>query len=201
MKMHVPTISMRATFASCLVGWGLLGCQYNPLLPDLRTAADRAHEVQSRCARRSEAEDTHVLSADIIESVQGAYNYVASGNDRAARLVGARIQIHPESTFSAQTLQLSLECHQARVVTRAVAERPDDPYSLPGTWLNIKAESTGDGFAVLVLVDRDEPARKVLARAQRFAARRSLIPGEDSTALRASGSALDAATPPGQTPP
>lgn len=148
---------------------GLMACQYNPLLPDIRTAADRAHEVEPRCAKRDPSEDAHVYSADIVDAVLPAYNYVASGNDRAVRLVGARLLIHPEPSFSAQALQLGLECHQARVVTGASKDRPDDPYSLPGTWLDIKAESTGDGFVVRVLADRDDEARSVLARAQRFA--------------------------------
>lgn len=167
---NLVAISMRTMLVYCFLAFGMLNCAYNPLFPDIRTAADRAHAVQPRCTRSSETADAHVLSAEIIESVQPAYNHVASGNDRAARLAGARVQIRPESSFSAQTLQLSLECHQARVVTGAAEERPDDPYSLPGTWLDIRAESTGDGFVVLVLVDRDEQARKVLARAQRFAA-------------------------------
>jgi hypothetical protein len=55
-------------------------------------------------------------------------------------------------------------------VTGRIVGPSDDPYSLPATWLDIEASSTGDGFAVAVLTDDVQKAREVLARARRFAA-------------------------------
>jgi hypothetical protein len=64
----------------------------------------------------------------------------------------------------------SLECHESRVLLGRVPARTDDPYVLEGTWLGIDVDSEGDGFVVSVRVDEIEAARRVLERAQRFAA-------------------------------
>lgn len=166
------TIRSMRLFGIALVAWCIPGCAFNPLYPDLRTAADRAREVLPRCKRDSEAGDAHVLSPEIVEAVEPAFSYVASGSDRAPRLRGARLHIRPEPTFSSEILQRSLECHESRITLGAVAGRSDDPYWLPDTWLDIKAESTGDGFVVSVLVDRTEKAQQILDRARKFVAPR-----------------------------
>jgi hypothetical protein len=147
-------------------------CAYNPLFPDPRGPAERAHELDARCSRPPETLDAEALSAAAIEGVEPAYAYVQSGNDRAARLRGARLHIRPQPNFSAETLHRSLECHEARVVTGRAGALADDPYILPGSWLDIDAQSTGDGFVVAVVIDDVDKARQVLARARRFASSR-----------------------------
>jgi hypothetical protein len=75
---------------------------------------------------------------------------------------------------SRESLQRSLECHEARgLLGQLGAVGDDDPYVLPDVWLDISAESEGDGFVVLVRTDDLAAARRVLERARRFAARRS----------------------------
>jgi hypothetical protein len=70
--------------------------------------------------------------------------------------------------MTAEQLERRLECHEARVTEEGGAAS-DDPFALGGTWLEIKTDSTGDGFVVAVLVDDHDKALQVLDRARRFA--------------------------------
>jgi hypothetical protein len=147
----------------------ITGCAYNPLFPDLRTPEGRAREIDPMCKHVSESGAAPPIASSLIEGVEPAYNYVQSGNDRAVRLRGARLRLRPEADTSVEKLQRRLECHEARVTEDGVAA-VDDPFALAGTWLDIKADSTGDGFVVAVLVDDHDKALEVLGRARRFAA-------------------------------
>jgi hypothetical protein len=152
--------------AACLVG-----CSGVPfLVPDTRTAADHAHEIAPRCKDFPEDSVAPMLAPNVIDAVEPAYSYVNSGPvDREPRLRGARIRIKPLAGFSKETIARSVECHESRVVLGQASAPPDDPYVLPGHWLDIDVESEGDGFSVFVRSDEMDTARQVLARAQRYA--------------------------------
>jgi hypothetical protein len=146
----------------------LVGCFLSPI-PDTRTPADHAREIAPRCAAFSEDASQHALT--LVEAVEPAYSFISSGPmDRQARLRGARVHVRPELAMSRESLQRTLECHQARVVLGAARALPDDPYVLPGAWLDLDASSEGDGFVVAVQADALVDARRVLERARRFAA-------------------------------
>jgi hypothetical protein len=153
------------------IGW-LSGCAFNPLMPDPRTPSDRARELADRCVDVSEEVDAEVLTPAIVAKVDPWYNYVQSGNDRTARLRGARLRVKARRNLSAETVELSLECHQARVTLGSARELEHDPYTFPGTWLDIDTRSVGDGFIVAVQVDNVDKARAVLDRARQFVASR-----------------------------
>ena len=148
------------------------GCAYNPLFPDPRTPSDFARETASHCKGRSEATDAAALSSSLVESVEASYSYVQSGNERLPHLRGAKLHLAPQPSLTAELLQRAVECHEARVVLGSAPALADDPYSLPGAWVDVKAESTGDGFVISVLTDHQENAKQVLDRARRFAAPR-----------------------------
>jgi hypothetical protein len=155
--------------ATCLVA-----CSGVPfLVPDTRTPADHARELEPKCKDFGEAAVAPMLAPSAIDAVEPAYSYVKSGPvDREARLRGARIHIKPLPGFSKETIARSVECHEARVLLGQAPARSDDPYVLPEHWLDIEVESEGDGFAVLVRSDEMDIARQVLARAQRYASAR-----------------------------
>jgi hypothetical protein len=150
----------------------LVACSGVPLLvPDTRTAADRAHQIEPKCKDFGEAAVAPMLAPSAIDAVEPAYSYVNSGPvDREARLRGARIRIKPLAGFSKETIARSAECHESRVLLGQATAPTDDPYVLPDHWLDIDVESEGDGFAILVRTDEMDIARQVLARAQRYAA-------------------------------
>jgi hypothetical protein len=111
-----------------------------------------------------------MVSPAVIDRVEPASSYVSSGPvDRQAVLRGARIHLRPLPAMSRETVQRDLECHQVRVTLGMLQAPADDPYILPGRWVDIDVDSEGDGFVALVRIDKLEDAKEVLDRARRFA--------------------------------
>ena len=164
---------MAMRLASSLVFAFVVACGgWFPLLPDMRTPADRARAMTAKCAHETEEQAAAVLSPGLVEGVEPAYSTVPSGNDRIIRLRGARMHLRPSLAASPQALQRTLECHQARVTLGDSPAIADDPYVLDGAWLDIDVDSDGDGLIASVLVDRFDDASRVLDRARSYAAMR-----------------------------
>jgi hypothetical protein len=163
---------MRSLRAPSLVLLGLTGCILSPL-PDTRTPADRAHEVESRCKNFSDGATAQLYTPEAVDRVDPAYSYVATGNDRRANLRGAAIHVRPLPGLSSESMTRSLECHQASVALGSAQASTDDPYVLPGRWLDLDVSSEGDGFVAYARIDSIADAHEVLDRARRFASARS----------------------------
>lgn len=146
-----------------------MGCGGVPfLLPDARTPVDRAGEMEPKCRGLSETDVAPLLSTQAVEAVEPSIARVKSGPmDREARMRGALLHVRPLPGVSREGLTRGLECHQVRVVLGQVPPTTDDPYVLPGRWLDIDTDSVGDGFVVRVETDEPADAREVLARARR----------------------------------
>jgi hypothetical protein len=161
--------SLTARLLGCAAVAGAVGCGTVWPFNDTRTPAEHARDLEPRCKGSTEESSAPVLARSAIDSVEPAYSYVKSGpNDREARLRGARVLVKPLPGLTRESLALGLECHQARATLGAVQAGADDPYVLPGRWLDIGVESTGDGFVVLVQIDEFDDAKQVLERARRF---------------------------------
>jgi hypothetical protein len=146
----------------------LAGCG-NPfgfILPDSRTPAERALEVEPKCRGATETVVATVLAPSAVEHVEPENAFVQSGNDRRANLSGARIYLVPAAGQSPEAITRSLECHQVRATLGQVEVRADDPYVLPGRWVHIDTHSEGDGFSVRITIDSISDAKRILARAQ-----------------------------------
>jgi hypothetical protein len=163
-------LAMPTTWLPVFLACGSASCSIWSMLSDSRTPADHAHAVESRCRDFADAGASKLLSPDSVDSVEPAYSYVQSGNDRRPNLRGARIQIKPLPGLALQSMTRTLECHQAAVILRGEASPADDPYVLPGRWVDFDVSSADDGFVILARVISIEDARLVLARAKRFAA-------------------------------
>jgi hypothetical protein len=156
-------------FAWTIALAGLTGCFLSKLLPDTTTAAEHARDMAPRCAAFSEEAIRTVVTPSLVETVEPAYSYVSSGSaDREARLRGARIHLRPAPALSRESIRRSLECHQAHVVLGTAPARDADPYFSPGVWLDIDADSEGDGFVVAVETNAFDNAKDVLRRARLF---------------------------------
>jgi hypothetical protein len=155
--------SLVLAFAVGCNGW------WFPLLPDTRTPADHARALAAKCTHESEELAAPALAPSLVEAVEPATSVVPTGNDRIIRLRGARLHLRPVLNVSAEALQRTLECHQARVTLSESPEIADDPYFLRGAWLDINVDSSGDGLIASVLVDPFDEARLVLDRARSFA--------------------------------
>jgi hypothetical protein len=110
------------------------------------------------------------LSPSVIETVQAAYmhtNQGAGGSD--VRLRGVNLHMRPAVNMPVGVLQRALECHQAAVTLGHAPELTDDPYVLPGFWLDIDVSATNEGLMAAVLTDSPDDARHIVERAHRFA--------------------------------
>ena len=145
----------------------LAGCRMFSPIPDMRTAADHAHEVESRCKAEPDRPIEETLPPSAIDSVRPSYSYVHSGPvDPEARLRGSSIHVRPLPGLGKESLGRTLECHQVAVTLGHMTAGANDPYVLPHQWLDIDVDSDRDGFVVLVRADDFESARKVLERAK-----------------------------------
>jgi hypothetical protein len=150
-----------------------VGCFLSPL-PDVRTAADRARQIEPKCRSLSNEDTAQVVSPDVIDSVEPSYAFVLGGpNGREARFRGARIHVRPIAGASRESIARTVECHQAETLLGRGDAAAFDPYVLPDRWLSTDVESERDGFVVNVQTDDIEDAKRVLDRARSFARARS----------------------------
>ena len=158
---------------SCLGLLALLGAAAcGVVVPERKTVADRARELEPKCRAFTDESAALVLSPNAIDSVEPAYAHVYGPNGPQARLHGARIHVRPLAGLSRESMTRSLECHEARVTLGLAAPRANDPYVLSDHWLSIDVDSEGDAFIVLVGTSDPVDAQRVLERARLFAADR-----------------------------
>jgi hypothetical protein len=134
---------------------------------------DRAHELDEICAEGQDDAGPPVvsdaLSPSIIESVQAAFIHMNQGAGGDLRLRGVKLHMRPTVNTPVGVLQRTLECHEAAVTLGDATALPDDPYVLPGTWLEIDVSSTNEGLMAAVLADSPDDAKRIVERAHRFA--------------------------------
>jgi hypothetical protein len=151
---------------------GCGSCSWFPLLPDKRTTVDRAHELDETCAEEEDAGPVvapEALSPSVIEGVEAAYAHMNAGAGGDLRLRGVNLHMRPTVNMPVGVLQRALECHEAAVTLGNATELPDDPYVLPGSWLDIDVSATKNGLVASVLSDSPDDARRVVDRAHKFA--------------------------------
>ena len=154
---------------------GCGSCSWFPLLPDKRTAVDRAHELDDVCEEDAGPLAADALSPSLIESVQAAYLHVNQGAGGDLRPRGVNLHMRPAVNTPVGVLQRALECHEAAVTLGAAPALPDDPYVLPGSWLEIDVSATNEGLIAAVLTDSPDDAPRIVERAHRFAPSARLV--------------------------
>jgi hypothetical protein len=163
------------SWAASIALSGCGSCSWFPLLPDNRTTVDRAHELDDICAEDAGPLPADALSPSVIESVQAAYMHVNQGAGGDLRLRGVNLHMRPTVNMPVGVLQRALECHEAAVTLGNAAELPEDPYVLPGFWLEIDVSATNQGLMAAVLTDSPDDARRVVERAHKFAPSARLV--------------------------
>jgi hypothetical protein len=167
--------SLAWSWAASIALSGCGSCAWFPLLPDKRTPVDRAHELDDICEADAGPVAADVLSPSVIESVQAAYIHVNQGAGGDLRLRGANLHMQPTLNTPVAVLQRALACHEAAVTLGVAPELPEDPYVLPGSWLEIDVSATNLGLVAAVLTDSPDDARRILERAHRFAPSARLV--------------------------
>ena len=113
-------------------------------------------------------QDDQVLKSATVLKVSPIYGHVhTSYNDYEARVNGATILVQPPAGVSVEQMNRVVQCHSARALLGEIdqTQLSNDPYWLPGTWLNIDVKQEPGGYAISIVADNVEHGLKVLARA------------------------------------
>jgi hypothetical protein len=151
----------------------LSACDLFSPIPDARSPADRAHELDVQCRDLSEATAAPRVARGSIDSVEPLTSRVQSGNNSETRLIGAKIHVKPLLGLTRELLTRELQCHEARVLLGKAPPLANDPYSAAPAWVDIHVDSEENGFAVRVESFDFDTARAELTRATRFVASRT----------------------------
>lgn len=154
--------------------WAILGfvgaaaaCAASP--PPEAQAARVEHE---QCdASRSGDEGALLRDVQVLRA-QPLYSHIITrNNDTEDRVVGARLVVRPPPGVTAETLTRALQCHSARALLGQVdtTEFGDDPFWLPGAWLDIEVKSEDGNFAVELRANSVAEGLKTFHSATAFA--------------------------------
>lgn len=129
-------------------------------------------QERESCGREPGELAPSLLTPDIIRSVEPFYLVTTSSkHGLSQRLRGASVRLWARPGLTAQWLQRTLKCHEARRVLGQSIGADNDPYFLPNGWVEIVVHSDGDGFLVTLQGADHDSSEQILKRATAFAAK------------------------------
>ncbi len=153
------------------VALGLLfaGCMY----PGRATREQRLATAAQESARYCDG-DTEETTQEVIKAVRDAqplYVKINTGKRSSSSksyLLGAKLLIEARQGMTAQSLERTLRCHQARRVMEPDPAAELDPFSLANSWVDIQVQTDRSGFVVLLRGQTPEESQLIDSRAQEF---------------------------------
>ena len=147
-----------------LAGLLAMGCLVSSTSPQARAAEfEKLPCTNATPERTSQAfKDSHVLR---VESL------LARGHSYEVHTIGASLLMAPPKGVTAEQLNEILQCHTASMLLERNNEQQpaNDPYFLPGTWLEVSVKSEIGAVSVNVATDNVHNGLLVLQRAKDFA--------------------------------
>jgi hypothetical protein len=145
------------------------GCLANVPPPSVKAA----HVERIQCETAADpGADAHLLASARVVSFEPVYSHFLSGrNNSEDRVTGAKLLLRPPDGFTAEKMTRVLQCHSARALLGQVDAGvvANDPYWLPGAWLDIDVVPEQGNFAVTLHAAEIRDNLLVLARAEAFA--------------------------------
>ena len=161
-----PCLSMyRIRFAIVmLVGLPAMACLPSSASPQAKAAEfEKLHCMNATPERTSQAfKDSHVLQVEPL---------LARVHANDVHTIGASLRMAPPKGVTAEQLNEILQCHSASMLLERNNEQgtANDPYFLPGAWLEISVKSEIGTVSVNVAADNVHDGLLVLQRAKDFA--------------------------------
>src|SRR5579863_5996332 len=117
------------------------------------TPTTKALEIQRlQCeGAQDAADDATLMQATTVLAVVPMYSQVHSATTGTeSRVSDVKLLLRPPETFGADRPMRVLQCHGARGVLGRLypSQVPDDPYWLPGTWVDIDLVHEAGNFVV-----------------------------------------------------
>jgi hypothetical protein len=167
---------MRTRLSSTfLAGLGCLACACGS---QPRPSARAVAVEQIQCTESPTVDEEQMLrlmqGTTVIKS-QPLYSLVPTKADQPeARVNGATLVVQPPAGVTADRMTRALQCHSARAVLSQTKEPSfaDDPFVLPGSWLDINVEQMQGRYAVTIAARNVHDGLRVLENANAFAENR-----------------------------
>jgi hypothetical protein len=137
-----------------------------------KTPADQATFVErTRCLPEDDDKQlTPILSCEALQGVRPLYNTIEGTKSGVqSELRGAVLAVSALPGVTAEWLDRALECHGARALLGHLSPAANDPFFVPGTFVDVDVLPAKDGFDIEVVAYSSEDARAVLDRATAFA--------------------------------
>jgi hypothetical protein len=135
------------------------------------TPAARASETERLQCESTTLQGLELAKHLSVLSVSPLYIRIHSSTmGEEVRTVGATLLVRPPEAMDANRLLRNLQCHAAKVVLGEVPRiEPSDPFSLPGSWLEIEVVSEVGNYAISIAADSIPRGLHVLGEARAFA--------------------------------
>jgi len=157
--------SLRASFALLSLATLLAGCTHV-------SARERRLDAATQDLARSCDEDAEHEIVEALKAVQRAdplVEKIITGKSYMIRLTGAQVWFAAHKGFTAQWLERTLECHQARRVLENTTSAGDvDPFWLEDGWVDIQVQPASAAFIALLRGRTFHEAELINSRAQAF---------------------------------
>jgi hypothetical protein len=139
--------------------------QSTPEVRAARVARMQCSDAQGK-AELSILQNTAVLGAEPTYFV-----LTTAGASGGGTVNGAKLIVRPPPGVSALDMTRALQCHSAKMLLGQVdpSAFQDDPYSLPGAWVDIDVKPEDGNLAVRVTADRVPQNLALVHRAMAFA--------------------------------
>jgi hypothetical protein len=142
-------------------------------------ACARPVPLPARAARLEASECRGALPADeearALESVRVLATrpkFHQNACNGVCPVLGVYLVVRPPAGVDAEGFARMLRCHNLRVLDGEVdpSRIPNDPYGLPGTWLDIDVKLDAGNYLVTLAGDRFSDTLRILDRAKAYAA-------------------------------
>jgi hypothetical protein len=145
-----------------------LGCGTSP------PPAARAAQVEHlQCDESTSAQEAaRVLETTKVIASEPIYSNVPTADEGVEhRVNGAKLVVRPPEGVSPERMTRILQCHSARELLRQAdrVELANDPYWLPGAWIEIRVTPEDGNYAVTLEADTIGKSLQVYARAVAYA--------------------------------
>jgi hypothetical protein len=159
--------SLRGSFALLSLAALLGGCAH------VSARDRRLNTATQELAQYCDQDAEHDI-AEALETVQGAeplVEKIITGKSYFLQLTGAQVWFAAHKGFTAQWLERTLECHQARRVLENTASAGDvDPFWLEDGWVDIQVQAASAAFIARLRGRTLHQAELINSRAQSFVA-------------------------------
>jgi hypothetical protein len=159
--------SLRGSFAFLSLAALLAGCAHV-------SARDRqldtaTQELARYCDENAEHDIAEAL--DTVQRAEPLVERIITGKSYFLRVTGAQVWFAAQKGFTAQWLERTLECHQARRVLENTPSAGDlDPFWLEDGWVDIQVHPASTAFIAQLRGRTFHQADVINSRAQSFVA-------------------------------